>query len=170
MAHAAQHQACWCSTCRPVSFGDMRMVLCPVCGNKRCPHATDHRYACTGSNDVGQVGSAYIEQPKPHRVINGAIMTNEEIEAIAQRPTYCKTDGEAVTLSRAERDALVAMARLAFDQLDAVDQGELQDWSNTYPAVAWHLIFRHGDNWAHTGVLMERWARQWVKANPAKEQ
>lgn len=102
---------CWCATCRPVSFGDMRMVLCPVCGNKRCPRASNHIYACTGSNEGGQFGSAYIEQPKPHRVINGAIMTNEEIEAIAQRPTYCKTDGEAVTLSRAERDALVAMAR-----------------------------------------------------------
>jgi hypothetical protein len=38
-------------------------------------------------------------------------MTRDEIEAIAQRPTYCKADGEAVTLSRAERDALVAMAR-----------------------------------------------------------
>lgn len=44
-------------------------------------------------------------------------MTNEEIEAIAQRPTYCKTDGEAVTLSRAERDALVAMARKADEHL-----------------------------------------------------
>jgi hypothetical protein len=38
-------------------------------------------------------------------------MTQEEIETIAQRPTYCKADGEAVTLSRAERDALVAMTR-----------------------------------------------------------
>ena len=38
-------------------------------------------------------------------------MSPEEIEAVARRPTYCKTDGEAVTLSRAERDALVAMAR-----------------------------------------------------------
>ena len=52
-------------------------------------------------------------------------MTNEEIEAIAQRPTYCKTDGEAVTLSRAERDALVAMAKKAARYetiLDEVDQ------------------------------------------------
>jgi len=38
-------------------------------------------------------------------------MTQDEIEAIAQRPTYCKADGEAVTLSRAERDGLVAIAR-----------------------------------------------------------
>lgn len=33
------------------------MVLCPACGNKRCPHANDHRNACTGSNELGQVAS-----------------------------------------------------------------------------------------------------------------
>lgn len=163
---------CWCATCRPVSFGDMRMVLCPVCGNKRCPHATDHRYACTGSNEVGQGGVdvADMAHRAPHCLKYGAAMSPEEIEAIAQRPTCCKPFGESVTISRAERDALVAMARLAFDQLAAVDEGESQDWANTYPAVAWHLIYRHGENWAHTGVLMERWARQWVKANPEKEE
>ena len=36
-----------------------RMILCPACGNKRCPHATDHNLACTGSNDSGQPGSRY---------------------------------------------------------------------------------------------------------------
>jgi len=36
-----------------------RMFLCAVCGNKRCPHATDHENACTGSNDPGQAGSRY---------------------------------------------------------------------------------------------------------------
>ncbi|WP_175472476.1 MULTISPECIES: hypothetical protein [unclassified Duganella] len=51
--------ACWCATCRPVSLDDCRMVLCPTCGNKRCPRATDHRRACTGSNEPGQPGSAY---------------------------------------------------------------------------------------------------------------
>lgn len=35
------------------------MILCPICGNKRCPHASDHRLACTNSNDVGQKGSIY---------------------------------------------------------------------------------------------------------------
>jgi hypothetical protein len=116
MAHAAQQQApaaCWCATCRPVSFGDMRMVLCPVCGNKRCPRASNHIYACTGSNEVGQVGVdvADMAHRAPHCLKYGANMSPEEIEAIAQRPTYCKADGEAVTLSRAERDSLVAMAR-----------------------------------------------------------
>ena len=35
------------------------MIVCPKCGNKRCPRATDHRYECTGSNDPGQEGSIY---------------------------------------------------------------------------------------------------------------
>ena len=35
------------------------MIVCPECGNKRCPHATDHSFACTGSNEPGQTGSRY---------------------------------------------------------------------------------------------------------------
>jgi hypothetical protein len=36
-----------------------RMYLCETCGNKRCPHATDHRLTCTHSNAPGQKGSMY---------------------------------------------------------------------------------------------------------------
>ena len=53
---------CGCQTCRPITMTDMRMVLCETCGNKRCPHATDHRHACTGSNEPGQPGSSYGAQ------------------------------------------------------------------------------------------------------------
>ncbi|MFB4628989.1 hypothetical protein [Enterobacter kobei] len=55
---------CWCRTCRPVTFSDSRFVVCPECGNKRCPHANDHRNACTGSNEPGQEGSAYPAAPQ----------------------------------------------------------------------------------------------------------
>lgn len=55
---------CWCRTCRPVTVTDMRFVVCPDCGNKRCPHANDHRNACTGSNEPGQDGSAYPAEPQ----------------------------------------------------------------------------------------------------------
>ena len=41
-----------------------RMVLCPLCGNKRCPHASDHRFKCTNSNDSGQEGSVYKLHPQ----------------------------------------------------------------------------------------------------------
>lgn len=55
---------CWCRTCRPVTLNDMRFVVCPDCGNKRCPRANDHRNACTGSNEHGQEGSAYPDAPR----------------------------------------------------------------------------------------------------------
>ncbi|MCI2966722.1 hypothetical protein [Klebsiella quasipneumoniae] len=55
---------CWCRTCRPVVLNDMRFVVCPDCGNKRCPRANDHRNACTGSNEPGQEGGAYPDTPQ----------------------------------------------------------------------------------------------------------
>lgn len=41
----------------------VRMILCPVCGNKRCPKASDHRHDCTASNAPGQIGSVYAKWP-----------------------------------------------------------------------------------------------------------
>lgn len=40
-------------------------IICSECGNKRCPKATDHRLACTGSNEPGQSGSRYGVYPHP---------------------------------------------------------------------------------------------------------
>ena len=58
---------CWCRTCCPVTISDMRFVVCPECGNKRCPHANDHRNACTGSNEPGQ--EARIQQHRSRRLL-----------------------------------------------------------------------------------------------------
>lgn len=33
---------------------------CETCGNKRCPHHSDHALACTDSNEPGQPGSMFI--------------------------------------------------------------------------------------------------------------
>ncbi len=59
-----QKPDCWCITCRPVVLNDMRFVVCPDCGNKRCPRANDHRNACTGSNEPGQEGGAFPDTPR----------------------------------------------------------------------------------------------------------
>lgn len=59
---------CWCFNCLnkvyeheddafPVTI--YTFIVCPVCGNKRCPRATDHSNECTGSNEPGQEGSRY---------------------------------------------------------------------------------------------------------------
>ena len=40
-------------------YNATHMILCEKCGNKRCPHASDHNLACTKSNEPGQPGSIY---------------------------------------------------------------------------------------------------------------
>lgn len=55
---------CWCTTCRPITLEDARFVVCPDCGNKRCPRANNHELACTNSNAPGQAGSSW-EHVKP---------------------------------------------------------------------------------------------------------
>lgn len=53
---------CTCNACWPIHAADppsVFMRLCPNCGNKRCPKASHHDYACTGSNESGQPGSVY---------------------------------------------------------------------------------------------------------------
>ncbi len=63
---------CDCEVCQPLNLLRPRMILCAICGNKRCPHATDHQNACTNSNEPGQPGSTYVtvrepqDQPHPH--------------------------------------------------------------------------------------------------------
>lgn len=60
------YTGCPCRAClaeydkaRPLDAIPPRFVVCAICGNKRCPHATDHRLECTGSNEPGQAGSVY---------------------------------------------------------------------------------------------------------------
>lgn len=56
---------CWCYICNKDRMEDgvpyvmTHMIVCPSCGNKRCPRGTDHRVACTNSNEPGQPGSRY---------------------------------------------------------------------------------------------------------------
>lgn len=80
---------CWCHTCRPVTMNDMRFVVCPECGNKRCPRANNHRNACTGSNAPGQDGSAYPPAPNFREITETS--TNEHV-----RREYRASDEQVV--------------------------------------------------------------------------
>lgn len=48
---AQPNPECGCRACNPAAWW---MVVCKICGNKRCPHAEDHGFECSGSNAVGQ--------------------------------------------------------------------------------------------------------------------
>jgi hypothetical protein len=57
-SHAAGLCCCW------ACIGERKenapiMIVCPTCGNKRCPKASNHTLACTNSNTPGQRGSIY---------------------------------------------------------------------------------------------------------------
>lgn len=47
-AQPGAQKGCSCATCRPHRV-EIRMILCDVCGDKRCPHAADHRNECVGT-------------------------------------------------------------------------------------------------------------------------
>lgn len=48
-----------CGQCWSCLTNHNFMIVCVDCGNKRCPKATDHHNACTGSNEPEQAGSVY---------------------------------------------------------------------------------------------------------------
>ena len=54
-------KSCRCYNCmkEDTKYIMSTMIVCATCGNKRCPHATDHNLACTNSNEPGQPGSRY---------------------------------------------------------------------------------------------------------------
>lgn len=60
---------CWCGRCEIERRSKVAeetnsphyvltgfMIVCPECGNKRCPRASWHGYKCNHSNEPGQVG------------------------------------------------------------------------------------------------------------------
>ena len=51
---------CWCAKCRPVTLDDMRMIVCPSCGDKRCVHASDHTAPC--AKDDIYAHNAWVER------------------------------------------------------------------------------------------------------------
>jgi len=52
----SKNPKCGCHQCNPTAWW---MICCDICGNKRCPHATNHNNPCTGSNEPGQPGSIF---------------------------------------------------------------------------------------------------------------
>jgi hypothetical protein len=112
---------CWCETCRPNTMLQSRMILCPVCGNKRCPRTTHHDNACTGSNEPGQRGSSWENYPTP-----GAGGAGDELAPCDYRSMY-ESAVNAVSNLIAERDALRAAVEKIIDGTQYPDWGASGD-------------------------------------------
>lgn len=82
---------------------------------------------------------------------------------------------------KAERDELEALRaeneRLKFAMTVPKYCEDHQEWAGMDGAFAFHLIERHGENWAHCGQLMEAWrnanppntAKSIIQAGPQTE-
>lgn len=46
-----------------MTFVNQGLVVCKLCGNKRCPHARNETWVCTRSNEPGQVGVVGPSEP-----------------------------------------------------------------------------------------------------------
>lgn len=123
---------CGCHRChveqgRPV----MHMILCSSCGNKRCPRATDHRLACTNSNEPGQDGSMYgrlrLDFPVVH-LRHEHFQAAEEIADLTEQRTLLS---EPPDLTEAELDVFAERRRQVGvegytpDKDDAYPHGDL---------------------------------------------
>jgi hypothetical protein len=88
---------CW--RCDP-NYRFMR--LCPTCGNKRCPHASDHDLACTNSNEPGQPGSIYVGGgvPRMPEPVRGPTPSGLRMDAPA-RPRKVESVWDPVAEARA---------------------------------------------------------------------
>jgi len=74
--------ACWCHKCNEkktvngLPFAMTRMIVCPECGNKRCPKASNHAMQCTSSNEPNQTGSVYTTPQQ--RITERKPLTDEQ--------------------------------------------------------------------------------------------
>lgn len=105
-----------CSNCRKCLEGKTtedgwpvlmsRMVLCPNCGDKRCPKADDHQAVCTGSAELVRIqngkmlalqppaASASIRMSAEVRMLIG--MAKEHVEVVKAAQTLMETKGLTV--------------------------------------------------------------------------
>lgn len=65
-AHPRPHLGYDCAVCEAEARAlghiepfERSFIVCQTCGNKRCPTASAHWLACSGSNEPGQAGSFY---------------------------------------------------------------------------------------------------------------
>lgn len=105
-------RSCDCARCWKQPIGRY-MVVCRKCGNKRCPKANDHDHACTGSNEPGQPGSAYAEQP----VATEAAQVEQVAEAAEAAQWFASLSNEARELTRWIGTAIAAARAAGHDMV-----------------------------------------------------
>ncbi len=79
---------CNCAKCAPIDYSKpetVRMIVCPDCGDKRCPHAADHELPCTKNYGL----NAWIREREAAAYRRGrqekSLADRKELLAIAEK-------------------------------------------------------------------------------------
>ena len=97
------------------------MITCEICGNKRCPHALNHRNDCTHSNEPGQIPPTV--NPPPVKLEKSIA---EKLDGVKSSGWTLKPDGLACValcvgsmhITSFLPDVLVALAREIVRRID----------------------------------------------------
>lgn len=121
------HEQFDCEACRQSAKAIASyMILCPKCGNKRCPKALDHRFKCTGSNSSGQAGEI---DPAKARGAN-VVLTNKPFLKRLYRIGSAR--GDEVFVSPLSYDGRMIWPWFGFyihiSKLRLATEGELSIW------------------------------------------
>ena len=115
-SNAAPENCGNCHRCikeKPEALFPIRMLLCKICGNKRCPKASDHRLACTNSNESGQAGSIYgaaPEQPAVPQSVERYFMKNYRKKNVQpMRPYVPGEDMTGISVNKEDTPELGGM-------------------------------------------------------------
>lgn len=75
--------SCWCARCdRESNTFQTRMAICPLCGDKRCPRAKDHRNDCARKAPYDQTALELCETCGWKTLIPGEGCLNCERKAV----------------------------------------------------------------------------------------
>jgi hypothetical protein len=109
-----------------------KMILCPECGNKRCPKASDHRLACTNSNEPGQPGSIYTSPPAQQEPVAHAVIAGALFDFMG----WLTSRKERLVLSSADNASPAVEAITEFAKMRglSLNDAKVQDWNTSPPA------------------------------------
>lgn len=128
--------------------GPTEMVVCPICGNKRCPHATGPQNPCTGSNEPGQKGSSFeacaAPAAEPEQAGDTfkmcAVADSNYAAGMLLGWNLCVANDED-TLSRIRSDRM----RAAAEAVRAANEQKAASATNTAPVIVAYRIARTGE-------------------------
>ncbi|GEM_PF-2948223 len=109
-----------------------RMILCKDCGNKRCPKAQNHRFNCTGSNVIGQIGN--VDSTADQKRLDGSSIVHQtvlhDIGASSYQANTFKSDSTYKDEPRCSGPSIDSGSNSSSDSYSSCDSSSSSSYSD----------------------------------------